>query len=58
MIRMFHFSALLLIFCFTATEIHLLIKTYEKVKKLFQLVLWTALILLLINYGWLHPVAF
>lgn len=44
--------------CFTATEMYLLIKTYETVKKLFHLILQTVLIILLINYGWLHPVAF
>lgn len=42
----------------TATEIYLLIKTYETMKKFFQLILWTDLILLLINYECLHPVAF
>lgn len=57
MVRKPH-SCIISLQCFTATEIYLLIKTYETVKQFVQLILWTDLSLLLINYGWLCPMAF
>ena len=58
MVRMLHSCIVISLHCFTATEIYLLIKTYETVKQFFQLILWTDLSLLLVNYGWLCPMAF
>lgn len=58
MVRMLHSCIVISLHCFTATEKYLLIKTYETVKQFFQLILWTDLSLLLVNYGWLCPMAF